>query len=253
MRAVGLCLTLFLAGQTPSETGGAATPAGIPPERLEKLSAAYLGTPYRLDPLGEAAPPDRDPLFTRAAVDCQTLVEQVMAEALAPAVGGLERAGRLVRYRGGRVRLEDRFHYCIPDWLENPWPARDVTRRLGGAAVRDGSRRLDLPALLASRGGASRGAPTPARTVRFAYLPRRRVAAVPNGVLHGLIAVWVTDRPGTIAGHVGFLFRRGAGVAFRHASSRRGKVVDEPLSAYLGRAPRSVTGLILLEPDVPQR
>src|SRR5206468_3144095 len=108
--------------------GSTQPPAGaVAPARLEAISRPYLGTPYKLDALGEGTGPDADPLFTRRCVDCQTLVEQVMAEALAPYAGGLDRATRLVRYAGGEVKLENRYHYCIPDWLEHPWPARDVT------------------------------------------------------------------------------------------------------------------------------
>jgi hypothetical protein len=221
----------------------------VAPARLEKLSRAYLGVPYRLDCLGEACGPDPDPLFTRARVDCQTLVEQVMAEALAPWAGGLDAAGKLVRYRGGLVSLETRHHYCVPDWLEHPWPAVDATSSLG-PRLRQVRRRIDLPALVESRGGDPGRSPAPVRTVTASYLPRSAVPSALARVPDGSIAVLVHSRPDLVAGHVGFLFRRNGVVTLRHASQTRKQVVDEPLAAYLGRAPRKLIGLKVLKPDV---
>src|SRR5688500_11151376 len=125
---VAWALSLTVLGTLPGLSGPSATSArevpgeAVAPARIEALRRAYLGTCYTLDCLGEAAGPDRDPLFRRDAVDCQTLVEQVMAEAIAPWSGGLDAAGRRIRYRGGEVSLANRYHSCVPDWLTNPWP-----------------------------------------------------------------------------------------------------------------------------------
>jgi len=243
-RAVPLLIALLAGGAW----AGSAPARPLSRDRLEAVSRTYLGVRYRLDPLGEGRGPDRDPLFDRKAVDCQTLVEQVLAESLAPRPADRDRVLLRLRYRDAAPTLEQRLHFCIPDWLENPWPVRDVTATLG--PTRFASRRLDLPGLLRARGGDPRRSPHPARRVSYRHLPRAAVGGVPPARLDGTIAVWVVDRSGTIAGHLGFLFRSGGGerIVFRHASQRRGRVVDEPLSAYLARAPRSVVGLIVLAP-----
>ena len=219
----------------------------LAPGRLERLSRAYLGLPYRLDPLGEAQGPDRDPLFTRHFADCQTLVEQVMAEAVASHVGGIEAATRLVRYRGSGVRLANRHHYCIPDWLEHPWPARDVTSKIAGTQGKQLRRHIDRTTLLAGRGARVR---VPVQTVTTDYLPRARVPGLEGRIPGGTIAVFVVDRPGIVAGHVGFLFRKNGRVVLRHASQRRKQVVDQPLTEYLQQAPRKFLGMKVLQPDL---
>lgn len=224
--------------------------AAVAPSRLETLSRRYLGVPYRLDCLGEARLPDKDPLYTRKYADCQTLVEQVMAEALAPHVGGLDNAGKLVRYHGSRVRIEDRYHYCVPDWLRNPWPARDVTAQVGGRDLKPVQRRLDRPALLRKRGANSRLSPSAAEVVTSQYVPRARVSAVASRIPTGSIAVFVSSNPAVIAGHVGFLFRKDGDLILRHASQRQKKVIDQPLLAFLKSAPKSFIGLKVLQPDV---
>jgi hypothetical protein len=229
---------------------GAVPASAVAPARLEALSRAYLGVPYRLDCLGEGRAPDSDPLHTRKYADCQTLVEQVMAEALAPHVGGLDAAGKLVRYHGARVRLEDRYHYCVPDWLRNPWPARDITEIVGGTTLKTVTRRLDRPALLKRRGGNPGLSPVPAETVTARYIPRGSVPQLATRIPTGSIAVFVSSNPAVVAGHVGFVFHRNGQVMLRHASQRQKKVVDQSLTGFLAAAPKSFLGLMVLRPDI---
>jgi hypothetical protein len=222
----------------------------LAPARIESLSRTYLGVPYSLDCLGEGKGPDTDPLFTRSRVDCQTLVEQVIAEAVAPAVGGLDAAVKLIRYRGGRVSLADRYHYCIPDWLENPWPVKDVTASVAGKSARALDRRIDRATFLASRGtGIPSRVPVPVEAVRTAYIPRAQVGQLQARLPDGGILLFVLDRPGIVAGHLGFLVRREGKMYFRHASQTRKQVIDEPLTTYLARAPKKFVGVKVLRLD----
>lgn len=221
-------------------------PQAVAPARLRALSARYLGTPYRFDCLGEARPPDADPLFTRRAADCQTLVEQVMAEAVAPWVGGPDAAVRAIRYGGGPPALERRLHYCIPDWLEHPWPARDVTSEIGGPSARVVTRRIDLGRLLRGRGLPRPDAP---RTVRQRYIPLAAAAGRLARLPDGSIVAFVSRRPDVVSGHLGFAFRERGTVLLRHASETRGRVIDEPLAAYVHRARRRWLGILVLQPD----
>lgn len=222
----------------------------LAPARIEALSRAYLGVPYSLDCLGEGKGPDSDPLFTRSGVDCQTLVEQVIAEAVAPAVGGMDAAVRLIRYRGSHVSLADRYHYCIPDWLENPWPVKDVTSTVAGKVARALDRRIDRVTFLASRGaGAPSRTTIPVEAVRTSYIPRAQVAHLQDRLPDGGIVMFVLNNPGIVAGHLGFLVRREGMVYLRHASQTRKKVIDEPLTAYLARAPKKFVGVKVLQLD----
>src|SRR5687768_16040842 len=70
-----LVVSIPLAGSPPPR---AVPQSAVAAALLASISRGYLGTPYKLDCLGEERGPDRDPLFTRKCVDCQTLVEQVM-------------------------------------------------------------------------------------------------------------------------------------------------------------------------------
>jgi hypothetical protein len=224
-------------------------PSAVSAERLEVLSRAYLGTPYKLDCLGEGKGPDPDPLYTRDYVDCQTYLEQVFAEALAPHLGGLDPAVRRIRYHHGEVGLENRYHYCVPDWLRNPWPVKDVTGQVAGTSALAVRRRIDRPTFLASRGGSAAKAPKGPETVTASYIPMKGIAAVETRIPHGSVGVFVLSKPGIVAGHVGFLFRKEGKLFFRHASQTAKKVIDEPLQGYVTRAPKKFIGMMVLQPD----
>jgi hypothetical protein len=240
--AAGIVLALSL----PATFAATGSQDAVSPARLRALSAAYLGVPYKLDCLGEACAPDADPLFDRKRADCQTLVEQVMAEAIAPEVGGLEKAVRLTRYRGSVVGLGRRYHYCIPDWLDNPWPAVDVTGLVGEGVVKNTTRRIDRTALLASRGLSAK---IPVQRVSTAYIPREKVGTVLAKIPDGSIGIFVLNRGDIVSGHLGFLFRTNGKVVLRHASQTRRKVIDEPLTTYLARAPKRFIGMQILQPS----
>ena len=250
--AVIATLAAWVAGARPALTGPtpAVPPTAVSPARLEAISRRYLGTPYRLDCLGEGCQPDADPRFSRKYADCQTLLEQVFAEALAPYAGGLDAAGRLIRYHGGRVRIEDRYHYCLPDWLNNPWPARDITAEVGGVQLQSLRRRIDRPTLLTARGADVRLSPTPAEVVNTSYIPLASIPTVAARIPNGTIAAWVSRKPVVVAGHLGLLFRKNGVVVLRHASQRKKRVIDQPLLDFVKNGSKSFIGLKVLQPDV---
>ena len=224
--------------------------SAVSPQRLERISRTYLSVPYKLDCLGEGKAPDADPLFTRKYADCQTLVEQVLVEAVQPYVGGRDAAIRLIRYRGGEVSLANRYHYCVPDWLEHPWPARDVTGEVGSGHTRSTTRTIDRAALLHGRGLSGPEAELPVETVRTAYIPRADAPAVLKRIPDGSIIVFVLNRNDIVAGHLGFVFVKHGVPVLRQASQTQHKVIDEPLLAYLERAPKRFIGIQVLQPDV---
>lgn len=239
-------LFLLAAGAAPAIAP--VPPSAVAPHRIEALSRAYLGVPYELDCLGEARLPDKDPLFTRRAADCQTLVEQVMAEAIAPHVGGLKRAIRITRY-AGPVALERRYHYCIPDWVEAPWPVKDVTRRIAGRSARRVARTIDLAGLLTSRGADPALGPYRRKAIEAWMMPRSVAAARAGSLPDGSIILFVTESPAVLIGHMGFYFRKDGGT-LRHASQTRKKVIDDSFGGYLKRAPKRFTGILILQPDI---
>jgi D-alanyl-D-alanine carboxypeptidase/D-alanyl-D-alanine-endopeptidase (penicillin-binding protein 4) len=208
-------------------------------------SARYLGIPYASDPLGEAAGVDPDPLYNRRRVDCVTFVEQALAEALAPGPSAVLPTLQRLRYRGGEVAFTRRNHHFVADWIpNNAWIVADITDRVGGSTVRRMTKRIDRAALFRARGESGGILPLPEEKTTT-YIPRQEAPAVLSRLPALAIVVFVQDRPGIFAAHTGFLLRKQA-VVLRHASQRRRRVMDEPLKAYLARAPARIVGIKVL-------
>ena len=74
----------LLAAAPTSASMLAADPSRPLSERLDLVSAKFLGTAYVASPLGEGTGKDPDPLVRYDAVDCLTFVEEAIALSLAP-------------------------------------------------------------------------------------------------------------------------------------------------------------------------
>jgi Protein of unknown function (DUF1460) len=88
------------------------------PERIDRLTQVFLGTPYGVLPLGEgsAGGPEPFPRWRVDTVDCQTYVETVLAMANARS---LEEARHIlddIRYNGA-PSFENRNHFTEAQWL----------------------------------------------------------------------------------------------------------------------------------------
>lgn len=226
-------------------------PERLAPENLQRITRRYLGTRYRLDALGEQQKPDPDPVYRRDCVDCQTFVEQTMAEALAPAPEDVRRTLIRLRYLEGVVRYDARLHYCIPEWLEQNWPVRDVTAAIAGRAARRLAGTIHRDRFLQRRGCPPNVAKRyPPLSVRTSYISSTSIPWLQDRLPNGSIAVFVLRARGGMAGHMGWIFRRGTRVILRHASQRHRRVVDQPLLEFLRRSRRRFIGLKVLAPDV---
>ncbi|MCC7441269.1 MAG: DUF1460 domain-containing protein [Bdellovibrionales bacterium] len=108
-------------------------------ERLDRISALFVGKPYVDEPLGEGPEGefDQDPRFRFDAFDCTTYVETVLALALADSPAAFEREIDRIRYVGGKAAFESRRHFPDADWrpgLLELGLARDVTVQVAAGA-----------------------------------------------------------------------------------------------------------------------
>lgn len=229
------------------------------PARVEAVSGAFLGTPYRLGPLGEGSGGtfDRDPLVDFQAVDCTTFVEQVMALSLEPDLSRAVDLLQKIRYRGGKVSYETRNHFTSVDWIPNDTAAghiQDITRRIGGdrtrVAVKTISKRdwyakktaedlKDIPGTPAEKERLlarfrELGDRFEDQTAEIPYLPRELipelVRKIPSGSILNLVRQNLPHIPVLIS-HQAFLIQKPSGAFIRHAHSSDA-VVDMPAVEY---------------------
>lgn len=199
--------------------------------RAEALSRALLGRPYRAASLvGSAEEPERF-VAPLDGFDCVTFVETVYAAARAR--GEEEFAGELVglRYRDGEVAWPKRNHY-MADWIRNN---RDRLRPLSfGAGAIAKSRLLSVvPGL-------------PPRRRAFRCLPKGLVPREAARLRTGDLVCFASTKSNLDVFHCGLIVKEGGELRLRHASRSLGRVVEEPLAAFLAR--NRTSGILAARP-----
>ena len=225
-------------------------------ERIESAGARFVGTPYKLGPLGEgpAGTVDRDPLWRLDAFDCTTFVEHVLALSQR---GDPKDHLRDIRYDGGKVAFETRNHFTELDWIPNLIRGgylRDVTRELAGektavaektVSKRDWYAKMSTSSFEGAFTEAERAEGLPKlralgeafadAKARLPYLPVAAFAEVfpriPTGTIGNLVHADRPDIP-TMISHQVFFIQKKEGTFLRHASSSAKKVQDEPALAF---------------------
>jgi len=225
------------------------------PQRMEAVSALFLGVPYKLGPLGEGPGGefDRDPLIRFDAFDCTTFVETVMALALNSDLEAATRTLQKIRYKDGQIGYATRNHFIELDWVPNNVRAgylRDITSEVAGkSAVKVhktiSKRRWYSRKSLASLEGAftqdekkkqvlklrrlGKGLPDQRSTLTVLPLKAlpQALAHIPSGTIASLVHA---DRryKDTVVSHQVLLIKKSDGWYVRHAASDKA-VEDDPI------------------------
>lgn len=218
-----------------------ASPLG---QRLEAVSATFLGAPYVASPLGAGrSGKDPDPVIRMDAVDCLTFVEQAIALSLAATSEQALPLLARIRYEGEATDYEQRNHVMEAQWIPNNLKRgvlEDITRAIGGAQTIKVHKALDDAAWASKTGAALELRHQFQRRGTFewdaipAAIALEKLTDAPTGTV---VVVVRADRPTMVTriSHIGFLIHKKQGPFLRHASRSFGKVVDEPLANYLGR------------------
>ncbi len=216
--------------------GGASALPAIA-QRIDFISRALIGTPYRGHTLvGGPRQPER--LVVRDdAFDCVTFCETVLAAAMARVPDQFEMTLRLIRYRDGSVEWRARNHY-FSEWSERnitnracrpvAWPGATATDKTLNWMPELGPRRMSLLGIS-----------------RASLLANKQLLAT------GDIIGFLSQRPKLDYFHTGFVIVADDGSLFlRHAAKSRQRVLDEPLGRFLSY--NRVHAVTLLRPQETQ-
>lgn len=90
-------------------------------ERIDIVSASFLGKPYVLGALGEGPKGhfDQSPLYRVNGFDCETYVDTVLALALGSNPQSFQQCINRIRYHQGEVSFLTRNHFASLDWNIN--------------------------------------------------------------------------------------------------------------------------------------
>lgn len=217
-------------------------------ERLAAASRPFLGTPYLDSPLGEGFGVDQDPRVRFDHVDCLTFVELVLAMANAQSYLAAQVALDDIRYSDGAPAFEDRNHLMEAQWLprnQKKGYLEDITRAVAGDAATEVVKVVTRASWKARRVLKELELPegkVPLGTWKLPVIPidaaRSLVERIPAGTLLSVARADHWTFPGRIT-HVGLVIDKKGRRFLRHgARSVYGKVVDEPLDAFLERNAR---------------
>jgi hypothetical protein len=202
-------------------------------QRLRRITARLLGTPYLPHPLVGSATEPEVFTVTLQGFDCVTLVETALALAWAHDLETFLTLLRQVRYRHGEIAWPQRLHYAT-DWLHHHVQHGRLSEVTCGEVMPRLTRRLDvLPGF-------------PAHTATWRYFPTEVLPAISPRVLDGDIIFFVSMRQGLDVFHLGMLFRATQSVLLRHAARSRGQVVEQKLADFC--AANIMPGFLIARP-----
>jgi hypothetical protein len=213
-------------------------------ERVERLSALFVGLPYGDLPLGEGSGVEPQPRWRTDLVDCQTFVETVLAMANAKSLARARAILDDIRYSGDppQVSFATRNHFTEAQWLpsnaekgylreetleidpraptttltlrRSEWEKVPGLKRLANARVPEGDFRLRYLTLDAARKRARSIEPGSVLLVVRQHDPNRVVRV----------------------SHMGFVVRKEGRMYVRHASSGdEHRVIDMEIGRFLDK------------------
>lgn len=205
--------------------------------RIEFISKALLGTPYRgYTLIGGPRKPEKF-VARDDAFDCVTYLEAVLAAAMVKSPDGYQPMLKQIRYRDGAVSWRERNHY-FSQWCDNNVASqRCKPVAVPGLATVDKTLNF-MPAL-------------GARRVSLNAVSRTDLIDNKQLLVTGDIIAFLSQRPKLDYFHVGFVVvAPDGGLWLRHAAKSRRRVVDEPLIRFL--VVNRVKAVTLLRPREPE-
>jgi len=224
--------------------------------RINFLSRLFLGTDYKESTLiGDVSTPEVF-VINLGGVDCFTFIDYIEAmrlsgsEQISDSFSEFKDNLKKVRYRG-KVAFENRNHF-FTDWQKfNSEFVGDVTEKIGGqktkSIIKILNKKEDGTYFL-------QGIQPVEREIE--YIPSRRVESPTDAIDDSVISKLKTgdyagiysERQGLDVSHVGIIIKERSSTYLRHASSEKGKVIEQDFRDYISDKP----GMIVLRAkDLP--
>lgn len=209
-------------------------------QRIKRLSLLFIGLSYKKNTLIGSKDTKEVFVINLKEVDCFTFLDYIEAMRISTSYREFENNLIRVRYKGASVAFKNRKHF-FTDWIEhNSDLVEDVTEAIGCKDTRKTQKFLNL-----KEGGKYylQGIEPINREIN--YLPSTVVdAQVTSRLKTGDYVGIYSDKHGLDVSHVGIIIKDKNKIYLRHASSVKGKVVDEIFIDYIVSSP----GLIILRP-----
>ncbi|MCX8028045.1 MAG: DUF1460 domain-containing protein [Thermodesulfovibrionales bacterium] len=208
-------------------------------DKIERISGVFKGIPYNDKTLIGSSDETEVFVINLKEVDCFTFIDYVEALSRSRDFDDFQSNLKVVRYRDGIVDFRNRRHF-FTDWAyDKDAHSKDVTKLIAGDKVITTKKRLNLKK---SRRFYLDGFPVIQRNI--IYIPSRFIdKRILDGLKTGDYIGIYSNEAGLDVSHVGIFIRDKDGkILFRHASSIKGKVVDQSFINYVKNRP----GIVVL-------
>ena len=213
-------------------------------DRVEKLSALFVGVPYGEFPLGEGSGIEPQPRWRVDQVDCQTYVETVLALANAKSLPAARAILDDIRYAQtpAKVGFATRNHFTEAQWLPSLLEKgylREETTAIDGRARSTALslRRAQWEKVAGLKRLAPADIPEGSFPIRYLTLDeaKKRAPSIEPG---SVVLIVRTPDPARVVrvSHMGFVLRKDGKLVVRHASFGQEKAVIElPFDEFITR------------------
>ncbi len=206
-------------------------------DKLIRISEFFMDIPYSKGSISEVAEKEQKLTIDFEGVDCMTFLEYLEALRLSYDYESFVNNLKWIRYVNGIVNFQNRRHF-FSDWdtistLEN------VTTEIGEHFHKTTLKELNK---ISERKKLIKGLPI--KIKRINYIPTNDINKILDKFTSVYYCGFFTSKKGLDVIHVGLLMRDNQNFTLRHASSIKGKVVDESFINYA----LNKEGIILFKP-----
>ncbi|GAQ93954.1 hypothetical protein TAGGR_1119 [Thermodesulfovibrio aggregans] len=185
--------------------------------KIVKISQHFLGIPYKKNSLIGSFIQQEQLVIDFEGVDCMTFIEYVEAMRMSDSYSSFVENLRYVRYFDGIVDFKKRRHF-FTDWNELK-TVKNVTEALNEQFL-----------TVVKELNFIEGIEPKHRVIN--YIPAEAIGKITSKLKTGDYCGFYTSKEGLDVTHVGIIILDGDTLKLRHASSKKGYVVDEDFLQY---------------------
>lgn len=185
--------------------------------KIVKISQHFLGIPYKKNSLIGSFIQQEQLVIDFEGVDCMTFIEYVEAMRMSDSYSSFVENLRYVRYFDGIVDFKKRRHF-FTDWNELK-TVKNVTEALNEQFL-----------TVVKELNFVEGIEPKHRVIN--YIPAEAIGKITSKLKTGDYCGFYTSKEGLDVTHVGIIILDGDTLKLRHASSKKGYVLDEDFLQY---------------------
>ena len=206
-------------------------------ERMDILSAYFLGTPYNFKCVGDGpyALLEDYPLVNFKETNCMALCEHVLALAISDNWDIFFNNLMHIRYKDGIIGMKTRNHYTMADWLpQNSWLLDDVSAEVGGKYTKKMTRTISHRKFFAGKGITNMDYVADDRTITIDYVPLENLDEIESELHQGdILTLLFANKKGIFAAHMVMFFNGDGDNKIREATTRGMTTIDTPYKEWV--------------------